>query len=424
MKKLFSLFIALMLGFPVMAQQFDLGLELRPRYEFRNGYKSLLSEPQDPASVVTQRSRLNFDYKHEKLEAKVSVQNIRAWGDVPTLNTSDENGIAIFEAYGIYRPTETIGFKVGRQVISYDNERMFGEVNWTQQARSHDALVFMFTPAANQQLHIGAAINNEGETLVDVPYTLNNYKNMQYARYHLNWQKSALSLLVLNTGYEYQIGEVDKVQYKVTFGPYFKFNNNGWSGDLSAYGQLGTQQDRDVEAWYAGANLNYSLSKEWGAGIGAEYLSGTDMNQIGGDSNSFNPLFGTNHGFNGFMDYFYVGNHINSVGLADMYAKLTYTKNKLKLTAIPHVFNAAADVYDASGKKQDSYLGTEVDLMLGYSLYKDLSLGMGYSHMFADDSLEVLKGGDAGEIQNWAWVSLTFKPTLFSWNNNSQPANF
>jgi len=416
MNRILPFVISLFMTLPAMAQQFDLGLELRPRYELRNGYKTLLSESQDPASLITQRSRLNFDFQNEKLSVRASVQNIRSWGDVPTLNKADANGLAIFEAYGIYQLTEKLGFKVGRQVISYDNQRIFGQVNWAQQGRSHDALVLMFSPSSNQQLHLGAAVNNEDEFLFDMPYALNNYKNMQYAWYHLDWRQSALSLLVLNTGYDYQNASVQEVQYKVTFGPYFKFNSKGWSGDLAAYGQMGEQMGRDVKAWYAGANLNYSLSKKWGLGIGAEYLSGTNMDESSGDIKSFNPLFGTNHAFNGFMDYFYVGNHINGVGLADTYAKLSYTKNKLKFTAIPHLFYAAANMYDAAGVEQDSYLGTEVDLVVAYSLLDDLSLGLGYSQMFGSESMEVLKGGDSGEFQNWAWVSLTFKPNLFSWN--------
>jgi len=34
--------------------------------------------------------------------------------------------------------------------------------------------------------------------------------------------------------------------------------------------------------------------------------------------------------------------------------------------------------------------------------------------MFATASMEVLKGGDKGELANWAWVMLSFSPTLFS----------
>ena len=35
------------------------------------------------------------------------------------------------------------------------------------------------------------------------------------------------------------------------------------------------------------------------------------------ENNSFTPFYGTNHKFNGHMDYFYVGNHIGNVGLRE-----------------------------------------------------------------------------------------------------------
>lgn len=44
------------------------------------------------------------------------------------------------------------------------------------------------------------------------------------------------------------------------------------------------------------------------------------------------------------MDYFYVGSHIGSVGLNDIYLKYKYTKNKFVFDAHLHYFGAAADL--------------------------------------------------------------------------------
>jgi hypothetical protein len=50
------------------------------------------------------------------------------------------------------------------------------------------------------------------------------------------------------------------------------------------------------------------LNEQWTLRGGFELLSGTDLQEP--DKNSaFTPWFGTNHRFNGHMDYFYVGNH-------------------------------------------------------------------------------------------------------------------
>ena len=38
----------------------------------------------------------------------------------------------------------------------------------------------------------------------------------------------------------------------------------------------------------------------------------------------------------------------------------------------------------------------------------------GYSQMFATETMQVLKGGNYENMNNWAWIQLTFKPTFFS----------
>ena len=114
-------------------------------------------------------------------------------------------------------------------------------------------------------------------------------------------------------------------------------------------------------------------------------------------------------GFNGLMDYFYVGNHLNDVGLLDIYGKLLWKSPKTEFSVVPHFFSAAAEV----GENYDSYLGTEIDLVGFYKFRKDISVGIGYSQMFGTETLEVLKEGDKDRTQNWAWVMLSFSPQLF-----------
>ncbi len=47
---------------------------------------------------------------------------------------------------------------------------------------------------------------------------------------------------------------------------------------------------------------------------------------------AFTPLYGTNHKFNGWMDYFYVGNHGSSIGLQDINAKILVNFNNFFVT--------------------------------------------------------------------------------------------
>ena len=146
---------------------------------------------------------------------------------------------------------------------------------------------------------------------------------------------------------------------------------------------------------------------------GFEFLSGTDQGPSDGKNNSFNPFYGTNHKFNGWMDYFYVGNHANNVGLLDIYAPISFQKNKVGLKLIPHFFSADGDIMKPGFEKADSYLGTEIDFEVKYALVKNVMIFAGYSQMFATESMEIIKGGSKDETNNWGWIMVTFKPTFF-----------
>lgn len=414
--KTIGLSLIVMISQGTYAQELDANLQLRPRYEYRNGFKSPMTNGENATSFISQRSRLNFNFKQEKLKLKLTLQNIRTWGDVATTTTADKNGITFFEAWAQYDFSSNWSARLGRQVISYDNQRILGEVDWAQQGQSHDAAVLSFHPK-NHQLDFGVALNSNAENLVapKIPYTT-SYKSMQYAWYHTQFSKLSASLLLLNTGYEFE-KSVDnlEVDYKQTFGTYLTFKDKKWNTHLGLYGQTGESAAKKVNAWYAGAFVGYAFSNAFKAGAGYEFLSGKNQNDNSPDVKSFSPVFGTNHGFNGLMDYFYVGNHQNSVGLQDAYLKLNYISNKWLFVLMPHVFNAPNTVLDLDNKKMDSYLGTEIDFTATYAIQKDIVTTVGYSQMVASGTLERLKNvTDAASTNNWVWLMVSFQPKIFS----------
>jgi hypothetical protein len=418
MKKLRVIILLVLVGisFDIQAQELDVNLQIRPRFEYRNGYKTLLPEGQEGTSQISQRSRLNFNYKQEDLTVKLTFQNTRTWGDVPTTATADKNGVAVFEAWAQYDLTKKWSARMGRQVLSYDNQRIMGEMDWAQQGQSHDALMVSFHPE-NHQLDMGLAYNSNAENTFQTPYTVANYKAMQYAWYHTTFDKIGASLLFLNTGYEYANADAKLlVDYKQTFGTYLTYKTGKIDTNLSFYGQTGKSTDLQVSAWDAAVNFGYNITDSFKAGLGYEFLSGKDTNDGSKVIKSFNPIFGTNHGFNGYMDYFYVGNHLNSVGLQDAFLKLNYNVNKWQFALIPHVFLAAADVVTPLNEKLDSYLGTEIDATFGYTFKKDIVVSGGYSQMFGSKTMEFIKApGDAGHTNNWAWLMISVNPRIFSW---------
>lgn len=390
--------------------QLTISGELRPRAEYRNGYKTLTADDTDAALFVSQRTRLNTQFISEDYTFFLSFQDVRVWGDVKQL-TDNGNSLAVHEAWGQVKFNPNFSVKLGRQEIIYDDHRIFGNVGWAQQARSHDAVIFKFGNE-NYKLDLGVAYNQDAEALFGNVYTVaGNYKAMQYAWFHKDWSNVKASFLFLNNGLQNIAAE--EIRYSQTLGTNFNFKaSSNLNVAVNAYLQSGKDvADRDLSAYLVGLDLGYKASDKVNLGLGLEIQSGNAYDGDASENKAFTPFYGTNHKFNGFMDYFYVGNHANSVGLVDIYAKIgTKLGEKSSLTAFIHNFSAQSEIANSVDKN----LGTELDLVYSHKLNNDVTIGAGYSQMLASEGLEVIKNNTDGNGNNWAWLMLTIKPTLFS----------
>jgi hypothetical protein len=413
--KTLSLSILGLIGTGAMAQEFNSDIQIRPRYEYTNGFGTLLTPTTSHTSFVGQRTRINLNYGDTKLKVKVALQNVRTWGNVNTLGNiaTDKNGLALYEGWAQYSFTDKWSTKVGRQMIAYDNQRIFGGLDWANQGRSFDAALIEYK-GAKDQLDFGFALNadSEGKVAPSTPYNT-DFKDMQYAWYHTSIKKLNLSLLALNVGKEYlkTVSEIE-TNYSQTFGTYANYAGKKLSLDFSFYGQTGKIGANEVSAWETAVNLGYAFAPKFKATLGYEFLSGKDQNATSTTVKSFNPIFGTNHAFNGFMDYFYVGNHAGSVGLQDLTLKLDFPIKKVNLSLAPHLFYTANEL----ATTDDKYLGTEVDLTAVYKASKDITLVAGYSQMFASDAMVALKGGTGlkDTANNWAYLMVNINPQILA----------
>lgn len=411
---LFLIFASLNLS----AQTLDIDADLRARFEYRHGFNNLFPDNADPAAFVNQRTRLNIGYSAEMLEVFIALQDVSTWGDTRQILPLDGNdSFSLFQAYAKLNINENLAIKAGRQVISYDDQRIFGGLDWAMQGRFHDAAIVKYKNE-NFMADVGAAFSQENPTDTGTTYNITGfftYKAMQYAYLKKDWGKSSASFLFLNTGFQNFEDELntipDGVYYRQTTGSYFEFPIVGVNFKGSAYYQFGkANANTDLAAYQLALEGNYKSGKLLYS-LGLEILSGTD--QDGASKNkSFFPLYGTNHKFNGFMDYFYVGNHANNVGLNDYYAKIAITTGaKSNLLVKGHYFAANGDLTDDA----DQYLGTELDLVFTQKLLKNVKLNMGYSHMFASESMSLVKGGRPHDnTNNWGWVQLIVNPNLFT----------
>jgi hypothetical protein len=398
--------------------QFKIDAELRPQYEYRNGVKTLFPDNADYASFVSQRTRINTSFTKEKFGVFISLQNVRIWGDVPQLNKGDKNGTGLHQAYGELFLTSNLTIKLGRQEVVYNDARIMGNVDWAVQGRSHD-MALMKYQKNKFKLEVGVAVNQDSDSLTGRTYLqAGNYKNLQLLWMDKTWNKFSTSFLFLNNGLQY-INQLDvsknEVRYSQTAGFHLNYKAEKIKWNSNIFYQFGEDLNGyNLSAYLLGLEGSYQLTSKVNATIGGEIQSGNNEGAVTGRTNkAFNPLYGTNHKFNGYMDYFYVGNHLNNVGLIDGYLKSDFkVKEKSKIGVAIHQFFSPSEIKTESLQP----LATELDILYTYTYDKDLSIKVGYSQLFAQDGIEFIKSTKGDNVNNFAYVIVTFKPNLFTHN--------
>jgi hypothetical protein len=413
---------------PALAQ-FSVGIEIRPRTEFRNGFKTLRGTDDDPAFFTEQRSRLTASYLEDNLAVKLSFQDVRIWGSVPQINKTD-GFTSVHEAYGEYRPNAKWAFRAGRQELVYDNHRLLGSLDWAAQGRSHDALKIMYENTDNQlAIHFAGAYNQEGfhtafqnaETgkLFGTYYSLNNYKVLTVLHASKTFENFKTSFYWIGNGMQREVGNVF---FTHTIGPYFTVSPGGLRFEGSLFYQTGKDNENvNVSAVLAALSVGYPVRDRFFPQVGVDYLSG---NRPTADKRTaFDPLYGTHHAFYGFMDYFYVGHPHNQpffgrIGLFNAFAKMRYAfDTRYSLHGHYHAFSSPVELVGEQGEL-NRFLGHEVDLMLTGRLSPNVNLTLGYSQMFATETMEFIKGGRRDLLNNWAFVMISFSPVLFTVQKN------
>lgn len=404
-------------------EELKINIQLRPRAEIRNGLFTPILGGQTPATFISQRSRIGFTYsKNDKLRIGLSTQVVSVWGNDAQVQTT-ANDISLYEAWAQLYFNPDWSLKIGRQVLSYDDERILGALDWNNAGRKHDAALLAFTKN-KLTANLAAAYNQNAEKVTGNFFdnsVSQPYKSMEFLwmKYKFSDAFSA-SALAMNLAFQNRIDS--SLSYLQTFGGNVFYKKDKVNATGTYYYQMGNNPQKNsssikTNAWMTSAKVDYNFTKKFTAGIGSDYLSGQDMNSSSGNISYFNPLYGTHHKFYGTMDYFYVSSGHHNVGLWDSYLNLNLnSSDKLNWQFAFHHFESAATVIDYAGKKTKSSLGNEADFSFKYTVMKDVNLLGGYSQMFAGNSMKYVKNilptQSMKSLQNWLWLSININPDI------------
>lgn len=402
--------------------QLSIDLQMLAQGEVRNGGVVDASNPksEDRSNFVVGRTRLVIDYQRNNLEMKVTPEHKGLWGQ------QGRGSFNLYEAWAKYTTPQGIFLQIGRQALSYDDERILGPNDWSMAAISHDVLRLGYE-GYGHKAHVLLAYNqntDEGGTYyVD---GAQDYKSMQALWYHYDIPKTnlGLSLMLMNLGVQgTNQDKTPKTYNQQLLGTYILWQPSWGEFSGSYYRQMGKNGDGiKMEGWMTAYKATVNASSMLKLTAGFDYLSGDKYfavpkpGQIGlvqhEKLGGFTPLYGSHHKFYGAMEFFYVNAYVNgfSPGLQNAYIGGDVTIAR-KLTITPYYH------YMAMATKLDGInmtLGHMLELTLSYQLDKDINISAGYSFMTGTETMERLKRANSGSHLRWFWLNVNITPRLFS----------
>jgi hypothetical protein len=192
---------------------------------------------------------------------------------------------------------------------------------------------------------------------------------------------------------------------RTTTGFYLKGKFNKFFHEAEFAYQLGDLIDadnnpsevQDVNAFYFAYNAGYKFRSRISpvVGLGFDYLSG-DKDLTDNKYEVFNTIYGTNHKFYGYMDYFVlIPQNTYGRGLMDANFKFSLTPWRPFSAKLHfHVFNSAEDFTLGSGSTSKAF-GNELDIVLNYEYSGNVMFEGGFGWFMPGDVFKELKGEDS-----------------------------
>ena len=331
------------------------------------------------------------------------------------------------------------GFKLGRQILSFGDERIVGAFDWNNIGRTFDAakLTYKSGPLTVDAFAASVVVpRRSGMNMSDLYNGNENRREQIFSGIYASttaWGPQTTDLYVLHL-HEDQLTTSTNF---LTLGARMKSKPGafapapvsdgksvapapkpvGLDYDFEGAFQTGEVRGLDLTAFALHGGIGYTFDTGWMPRIGIAYNYGTgDGNPADGDTETFQNLFPTNHKFYGQMDVFSWQNMQD----LELSFKCSPTK-KLTAKAEFHAFWLAStddSWYRANGiatvrpltpvaRGASDSVGYEADVTLTYTVSKNLSFEGGYSHFFAGDYLSDTGASDDADFV-YLQTSITF----------------
>ena len=345
------------------------------------------------------RTRLNMKFTNDKNYAFVQIQDSRKFGDATnTLTDGSADLLDYHQAYFVLSDfvTEGLNVKLGRQEVSFANQRLIGAVGWHNVARSFDGVLFSYS--AEKYL---ATVFSFKETEMSAVGDVGD-KDVRGV-----WvETSFLAPTRVDVFFINQNINPGDVLDRNTFGVYSKGSYNlgafKLSQEIDIVSQSGTNGGNNVSATLIGSRFKLAAkesSLKYWVGFGYDVVSGDDPTTA--DDEAFNTLYATNHKYYGFMDYFLnVPANTKGAGLTDIVLSAGLSPvSKLSLKVDYHMMSTSQNV------KEGNDIGSEIDFTGAYKYSKNLKIIAGVSIFTPGD---IFKAWIGESTSTWGYLMTVY----------------
>lgn len=376
----------------------------------------------DLAAFMLGRVRLAADYQlytgksSPLLEVRVAGQYSGTWG-------AESSALTLYEGWAKLNWGKGFFAQLGRQPLSYDDQRIFGSDDWSMTGISHDGIKLGYD-GSRHKVHLFGAFNQNPSNISGGTYYtggLQPYKGLAALWYHweLPWIPLGVSFTVTDIMMQGETQDAKAVFHQQMAGTYLHFHPEKWSVEAACYKQMGREEHNlPIDAWMAGGKVKFMPTASWAFRVGYDYLSGdSDFSvpaggQIGMQRHEvirgFSSIYGSRHSFYGAMDFFYLSAYYGGFtpGLQNAYAGAKWKPiPALSIDLAYHFLATAAKLSNA-----EKPLGHEVEVSAGYDFGHGISLSMGYTFMRGTETMVVLKRSSDKRELHWAWIMFRATP--------------
>lgn len=401
---------------------------LRPEYRDNADFSSTASDTQN---YYGQRLRLGVDVKiNETLKGFIQIQDTRYWGHEDTaaapasLYTGDED--EALDLHQAYVEIANVGdmpltLKVGRQLLTYGEHRLVGDLGWSNNARAFDAIKAIYKTDTYSVDLWTAKVDENSIAAATAP------------------SPSAIGPSDNDIDF-YGIYSMIKSVPNVPIDAYLLYRRDGDTGEnrytfggraeakpiegLDLMGELAYQTGDstatvDISAYAFALRAGYAIPGAWSPKVSIEYDYATgDSDAADTENETFNQLYPTWHRNLGYGDYV-AWQNISAIKLGvtakpteKCHASLDYWL--FSLAEEKDTFYTAAGTTTGRPSQTDAFVvantedsvGNELDIIFRHTFNPNLNVEIGLARFFKGDWIESWRGA-AAEDSDWAYLMAT-----------------